>query len=269
MTIFLRHNLFFFKSALIGLFLLAPALSSYGQEADTNTDALELARRVYARDDGHSSTAQGKMILQRKNASTEERSLTTYTKDYGNLSKRLVRFHSPKTIEGTGFLSWENMDRDDDQFLFLPALKRSRRIAGSQREKSFVNSDYTYEDLERRKPELDQHKIVGHEKVLGYDCVVLESTPRDPSSSQYGKRVSWVAKDMDIILRAAMYDKKGEIIKTFNANNVKLIDDYWTITDSKMSDLLGRHSTRLVIDVMQYNQGVDDEVFTQRYLERY
>lgn len=230
-------------------------------------DGQTLAQKVFDRDDGKDSMAEVRMLLIDKSGDRRPRTLTTATKDYGKLSKSLIRFTSPADIKDTGFLTWENEDRDDDQFLYLPSLRRVRRIVSRQKDNRFVNSDYTYEDMQKRKVDKDNHQILGSEKYKDYDCWLLEGTARDPDDSQYGKRKSWIIKDTYVVAQIEYYNKKGELIKVFSAHDIQKIDGIYTVMETEMRDLEKRHRTFMKIDSIQYNRGVPDKFFTTRYLE--
>jgi hypothetical protein len=232
-------------------------------------DALTLAKKVYERDDGADSSAEMEMILIDKRGNERLRSLVTANKDFGTLTKRYTRFTSPASIDGTGFLSWEKEDGDDDQFLYLPALRRVRRIVAKQKTNRFVNSDYTYEDQQRRKVDMDDHKILGSETYEGYECWILESIPKETSNSQYGKRVSWIAKDIYVTLKTEFYDKKNRLTKVYTVRELKNIDGIWTNMRYEMHDLERKHRTLMKTFAIQYNRGIPDQIFARQYLEHH
>ena len=238
------------------LFLL-PAFAMDGQT---------LARNVYDREDGKDSKATAQMLLIDKNGGKRFRTFITISKDYGEVSKSFIRFTAPADINGTSFLTWENTDRDNDQFLYLPALNRVRRIVSSQKSSQFVNTDYTYEDMERRKPDLDQHAIVGEEKLLGRDCWLLESIPKELKGSQYGKRKAWVPKDILVPIKIEYFDQKDQPVKVFSASALKQVDGIWVIVESQMEDLKKEHKTLLKTEDIKFNRGVADTVFTEAYM---
>lgn len=230
-------------------------------------DGLTLAQEMYKRDDGKDSYAIVRMLLIDKGGNKRMRTLISATKDFGKVSKSLMRFTSPEAIKDTGFLTWENETGDDDQFLYLPALRRVRRIVSRQKDGQFVNTDYTYEDMQKRKVEKDHHKILGSEKFQEYDCWILESTPKDPKSTQYGKVVQWVIKDIYLPVKTDYYDKRGRFNKVFSARDIKVVDGYYTVMESELHDVQRDHRTLMKIDTIKYNTNIPDRIFTRRYLE--
>lgn len=229
-------------------------------------DGRGLAQKVYDRDDGKDSYAKVRMLLVDKRGKKRFRTLITAVKEYGSTIKSYTRFTSPADIDGTSFLTWENEEREDDQFLYLPALKRVRRIVSTQKKNRFVNTDYTYEDLERRKVGLDCHKILREEKVGTYDCWVLERTPKELKKTQYSKRISWIAMDIYVPVKTVYYDKKGRLLKEFFSRRIRRVDGIWSITESEMHDHKRKHRTLMKTTELRYNRGVSDRVFTKAYM---
>ncbi len=164
--------------------------------------------------------------------------------------------------------AWENADRSDDQFLYLPEIGRVRRIVSTQKDRSFVNSDFTYEDLEKRQVDSDTHSILRSERYEQYECWVLDSVPKTSSASQYGKLVSWIAKDILIPVKVEYYDKQQRMAKRFVAQRLEKIDGIWTPVEVEMHDLMKDHRTRLKTLEIRYNKGIADRVFTESYLQK-
>lgn len=229
-------------------------------------NGLQVARKVYNRDDGKDSYAKVKMLLINRDGHKRLRTLIIATKDYGELKKTFIRFYSPADIAGTAFLTWEHKDGDNDQFLYLPVLRRVRRVVSTQKGHHFVNTDFTYEDLQRRKIDEDTHKILKIETYDGHPCWVLKSIPKNKDSSQYGKRISWIAQGIYIPLKVAFYNRRGQLVKRLFNRNLKKIDGIWTVIDTEMQDLRRNHRTYMRIVEIHYNSGIPDRVFTKEYM---
>lgn len=228
---------------------------------------LELAQQVYDRDDGDDAQFQTKMVLIDKSGNRRERLLDNLVKDYEGRLKSYVEFLEPTDIKGTKFLSWENQDGDDTQYLYLPELGRSRRIVSSQKKLRFVNTDFTYEDMQRRHPQEDEHKILNEDVYFGQSVYVLESIPKD-GESQYGRLVSLIEKESLIPVSIDYYDKKDRRIKELRVFELQQIEGIWTIMKVEMYDLKAEHRTRMSIKSVLYNQGLDDKFFELRNLEK-
>src|SRR3990172_390810 len=143
----------------------------------------------YAGDD---MRAKVLMQLINKDGQKRERLLTMIRKDYeeGGSQKYFIYFHKPADVKDTTFMVAKYPDKDDDRWLFIPAINLVKRIAASDKHASFVGSDFTYEDVSGRKPDEDRHTLLRKEKLGEKSCFVIESIPKEPS--EYTKRVSWI-----------------------------------------------------------------------------
>lgn len=229
----------------------------------------EIMTKVHDRENGKSSIIESTMLLVNDKGQTKERSVRAVGKEYGDLSKSMIRFLSPADVKGTGFLIWENADRDDDQFLYLPALKQDpRRISSSEKSSRFMGTEFTYEDLENRKVDKDDHKLSREEKLDGKQVYVVESIPTKGSDSQYGKLISWVRSDIWIPVKIEFYDKNGALLKVLTVKRLEQIQGIWTTMESLMDNVRDKKQTKLTLDKVQYNADIPDEYFTERYLKR-
>ncbi len=251
-TIILLAGILSLFSSLIGL-------------ADDDGDTL--AWKVYNRDDGKSAFSEGRMLLVDSSGDVIKRRLRSYVKEFDGYNKSLIIFDSPADIKGTAFLSWEHPDKDDDQFLYLPALGRVRRIVSSNRGNSFVGSDIVYEDLMRRKPNEYDNEIIGEEEYNGRPCYVLKQVPKPKAKSSYGFIENWVDKEWDLVVFAKAYNKKGDLVKTISAKRVEIIDGIPTVTELEVRDIKEDHRTIMYADTVQYNLDLDDSIFTKRAMK--
>lgn len=231
-------------------------------------DALALAQLVYDRPNGRDITTQSRMELTEKGRAPRVRGLATYRVDRGrNEYATLVRFTAPEDVSGTGLLSVDKADGSNEQWLYLPALDRVRRIAGDRKNGRFVGSDLYYEDLQTRKPTSDKHRLLGKETVNGVVCDMLESIPVDPASSTYSKRISWIDPQAAMPMRVDYYEKDPATpAKRFSVQARKNIQGYWTVTESKMADLASGHETRLIVEVAKYDRKLPAKLFTPQAL---
>ncbi|MBW1794401.1 MAG: outer membrane lipoprotein-sorting protein [Deltaproteobacteria bacterium] len=251
--------------ALFLLFVLVISENGFCQPSAT-----QIMEQVYHRDDGDDSKAVSEMILEDKNGDRRIRELIVYTKDFpGDVIKSLTRFTSPADIAGTGFLNWDNKDKQDDQFLYLPALKRVRRIVTTQKHLRFVNSDFTYEDMERREVDRDTHQLLGTTQYKDLDCYLIRSIPKEMTNTQYGYFKSWIAKNLNIIVKTEFYDKNQDHYKTYTALALKKIDHIWTITHALLEDHKRNHKTILKLKGIEYNINLSDSYFTKNFLGSY
>ena len=244
---------------------LALLLSAPGARAD---EASDLAQRVYDRPNGRDLTTLGRMVLTEKGRAPRIREIVTYRLDKsGGETANLIRFLDPEDIAGTGLLSIDKADGNSDQWLYLPALDRVRRISSDRKSGRFVGSDLYFEDLQERKPSKDRHRILGKQNENGILCDVYESLPRDPDNSAYLKRISWVDPSTAILQRVDYFeDDLNKPSKRWLLRGKKRNQGYWTLTDSRMIDLSSGHETRLVVDVALYDQKLPAKLFTSQAL---
>jgi len=242
-----------------GFVLASPALAD---------EASDLAQRVYDRPNGRDLTTLGRMVLTEKGRAPRIREIVTYRLDKsGGETANLIRFLDPEDIAGTGLLSIDKADGSTDQWLYLPALDRVRRISSDRKGGRFVGSDLYFEDLQERKPTKDRHRLLGKQTENGILCEVLESVPLDEDDSVYRKRISWVDPATAIVQRVDYFEKDPNTpSKRWLLRNKKRNQGYWTLTDSRMIDLESGHETRMVVDAALYDQKLPAKLFTSQAL---
>ena len=247
------------------LLLLALLLAPPPAFAD---DASTLAKKVFDRPNGRDFTTLGRMVLTEKGRAPRIREIVSYRLDKsGGETANMIRFLDPEDIAGTGLLSIDQADGSTDQWLYLPALDRVRRISGDRKGGRFVGSDLYFEDLQERKPSKDRHRILGKQAENGILCDVLESIPVDSGESVYKKRISWIDPATYIVQRVDYFEQDIRTpSKRWLLRGKKRNQGYWTLTDSRMIDLASGHETRLVIDVALYDQKLPAKLFTSQSL---
>jgi outer membrane lipoprotein-sorting protein len=185
----------------------------------------------------------------------------------GYLTKSIVRFTAPADIAGTGFLQVQKKGGDDERFLFLPELKKSRRIAGASRSNAFMSTDFSYGDLDRRDMREAKALARGEETVSKYACYKLELVPLG-EGAVYRRMEIWVRKDNLVPLKTLMYNQAGVLVKTLVTEEVKRIGSRWYITRSLMTAHEDGRSTQLVLDKITPRSDLPDDDFTVRNLEK-
>lgn len=237
-----------------------------------NTEASEegrlLAEQVYNRPSGKDSLVLTTMTLKRINQSDRVRELSAFTINHGEGERwMLIRFKLPSDIRNTALLTLDHPGEASNQWVYLPALDRVRLIASNRKSGRFVGSDFTYEDLRDREPDMDEHDIDGVTKVGGQECTVLISVPNNPDNSSYSKRVSCVHIDTLIPLRIEFYKNGQEKpVKRLLVEKLKKVQGYWTVLQSTMYDLESGSQTRLVAVKLKYDLGLPDNLFSKRWL---
>lgn len=262
------------------LLLLVLVLTSGAQQGPRagESRAHWVARQVQERDTGRDSRVTMRMTLVDRRGRTRERALTIKGLQGGPGravpgDRMLLHFTRPNDIRGTGFLVWEHPDADDERFLYLPALGRVRRIAGSEAQESFVGSDFTYEDIGGR--ELDDYTYTLLDENASWTAPGgsrhaawrLESKSRD-TNARFPRIVSLVRRDVPIVVRAEIFNRRDEAQKTFEAKRLEQVDGIWTVTSMTMTDALEGTRTDLVVEKAEYDVGLGPGDFSRVQLER-
>lgn len=256
----LRHLLI---AILVGSVATASAFADDAAEAGR-----KLAQAVYDAPSGDDFASRAAMTLIEKGRPPREREMYTLRVDRGGGERwSLTRFTSPSDIKGVGLLTKDYPGDNNDQWLYLPALDRVRRVSSSRKGGRFVGSDLFFEDLRDREVDMDRHRYQGEEKVGSLLCKVLVSEPVDPDNSVYTKRIAWVHPGTLIPLRVDLYQAHSKNpVKRLTVRKIKRIQGFWTVLDSMMEDLESGHITRISQSAVKYNQGVPDQLFTSQAL---
>jgi hypothetical protein len=244
--------------------LLLP-LSAWTAASD---EGAALAQAVFDRPSGRNVSTRVRMELTEKGRSPRNRELVTYrlTKGRGE-SANLIRFLEPQDVAGTGLLSISSADGSTEQSLYLPALDRVRRISGDRKGGRFVGSDLYYEDLQERQPAKDRHRLLGKEVLNGVSCELLESEPIEAGDSVYRKRISCIEPQTLLAVRVDYFERDDATpSKRWELLGSKRIQGYWTVTDSRVTDLGTGHVTRMVVDVAKYDRKLPTQLFTPKAL---
>ncbi|MDE0532230.1 MAG: outer membrane lipoprotein-sorting protein [Albidovulum sp.] len=243
--------------------------------ADAPT-GLEIMRQVNARDDGDNRIAQISMTLIDRNGHQRQRQLVSYNKDRGRAVLQLLFFLDPPNVRNTGFLTYDYQDpgRDNDQWLYLPELYKTKRIAGSDKSQSFMGSDFSYADLNRQVLDEWKFKLLGERDVRGNKAWLVEATPVSEDVEQrygYSKSVLFVRSDLNMVVRAVHWLAGGNRLKYLDIVNLQKIDGIWTATELDMRTVQAKetlHRTVMKFRNVRYNQNLDESIFTQRRLEK-
>ncbi len=241
-------------------------------------DARQVAVNVDERDDGNDATTDMEMTLINKKGQKRIRKVKTYRKDYtenseGIETKTVMFFLEPADVKNTGFLTWSYVDeaKDDDQWLYLPALKKVRRISSGKKADYFMGTDFTYNDMGDRNIDDYTYKHLGTEEIDGIECYHTESTPKNKDvmkKTGYSKAEMWVRPDIWVLVKAKFYDKKGRFLKELTTGDIEEINGVWTVKTLKMNNEQKKHSTIFTFSNIAYNTGLDDDIFSQRRLTK-
>jgi len=228
--------------------------------ADVETpSAVEILKKV---DDTFFSPKDQKLLMKLllidKDGNEKTRSIRIYQK---GSEKRLAKFLSPADQKGIAFLSLP----DGVMYLYLPAYKKVRRIASHVKNNKFAGTDFTYEDMEAvRYTEKWNPELVENDG----ESFILRLLPKEGTETKYSKLKIWVDPDNFFVTRIEYYDKKGSLRKIMTRTKIKQIKGYWVAEESEMYDLKAKHKTRMILEEVEFDTGLKDDLFTERYLMR-
>ena len=214
------------------------------------------------------------MELVSKRGRQKERQLSIYSLQLANdLSKGLIKFTGPADIRGVGVLTWEQgQDKDDDQWLYIPAARRVKRIASGGKKNAFMGTDLAFEDLRPENLAAHDYKLVKEEPLDGHDCYVVESTPstkKETKESGYGKRIFWIRKDILVSMKTEFYNKRGTLLKIATASElVELSDGIYRANRSETETVRGKTKTVMIIKERKLKPEFGESFFTQQNLSR-
>ena len=253
------------KLIIVAVFSLLFTFQSNTMLAQT---AKEIAQNVYNRKAPKDGESDMTMTLINSKNKKRVRSLHQFFKDFGSTEKKVMFFKAPADVKNTSFLnySYDAAGKSDDQWLYLPALKKVKRISASSKDNSFMGSDFTYEDMENRNPERDQHTLLRIETYNGESCYVVQMTPK--KEEQYSKRIAWVMKDKWIPAKVEFYDEDGDLLKILEISDYKLIDGYWIVVSQTMKNVQKNHKTIISLSNIKMNINLDDSKFSQRAMQK-
>ena len=256
-----RFAIFF---ALLAVFFM---LTSSGLAAETlSVDEIVIRANkaaYYAGDDGR---AVVKMTITDAQGRTRKREFVILRRDVadGGEQKFYVYFKKPGDVRKMVFLVHKYLTRDDDRWLYLPALDLVKRIAASDKRTSFVGSHFVYEDVSGRAIDEDIHELI--ETTDSH--FILKNTPKDPDKVEFSYYDIWLDRETYIPVKAEYYDKEGQKYRLVEALEVQEIQGYPTVIKSRVKDLVGGGETVSEFTKTKYDIGLDDKIFTERYLRK-
>lgn len=185
----------------------------------------------------------------------------------GGEQKYFMYFFQPAEVKDMTFMVFKYPAKDDDRWLFVPAINMVRRIAMQDKQASFVGSDFTYEDVSGRDLADDAHELTKEETLNGKACFVVKSTPK-ADTANYGHKLSWIDKTTWLPLKEEYYDRAGRIVRLFTADEVREVKGFATITRRTMKNLQSGHRTEVSYASQDYNIGLDPGLFSERFLRQ-
>ena len=255
------------SSLLIGAALIAPiTVLAETAEEKGHAIAVEADKRNQGWKD---STADMTMVLRNKRGDESIRSLRVKALEgVDDGDKSLTIFDEPKDVRGTALLTFTHQVDSDDQWLYLPALKRVKRIASRNKSGPFMGSEFAFEDMSSQEVEKYDYKYIKDEACGELTCFVVERFPKDENSG-YTRQISWIDQTEYRIQKVEYYDRKESLLKTFTASNYQqYLNQYWRPLENLMVNHQTKKSTTLTWENYQFQSGLEDGDFTKNSLKR-
>lgn len=237
----------------------------------TGLEIMETQRRLHRLDDEEELRL---MVMVDDSGQERRRKLAGYmiTPPGADQYKLLLRFQSPRDVRNTGLLVWENETGDADQWLYLPAFRRVKRIPTSGKKNRFMGTDFAYEDLRREPIKLNDYSLVGSETLDGQETFVVEAKPATEAAaddSGYSKRKLWIHKELFTTLAVEYYDKAGRLWKVLKNRDFESVGHTaWAPNEIEMTDIQTGTKTIVIIESRKVNQGLNARFFTEVELRR-
>jgi outer membrane lipoprotein-sorting protein len=260
----LKTNLF---KVILALFIVSAACAI----AQTPEErGLQIAVESDKRDIGFGdSQAELTMILRNKQGDESTRRISNKTLEVdGDGDKSLVVFNEPRDVKGTAFLSFTHKSGPDDQWLYLPALKRVKRIASDNKSGPFMGSEFAYEDISSQEVEKYTYKYIKDDNLNGINCYLVERYPVDKNSG-YTRQEVWYDKEHYRPMKVVFYDRKNSKLKTLNYESYKqYLNKYWRADKLLMENHQTGKSTDLIFNNYKFANGFSDSDFNKNSLKR-
>lgn len=254
------------------LLLLFPvlAVSQPDNTQESNKKGLEIAVEADKRDTGFGDlTSDMTMELRNKHGDKSVRTISIKTLEViGDGDKSLSVFNEPADVKGTAFLTFSHATIPDEQWLYLPALKRVKRINSKNKSGPFMGSEFAYEDIGSQEIEKYTYKYLRDENYNGVDCFVVERYPAYEHSG-YTRQVTWINKAEYRPEKIVFYDRKNALLKTLTYNGYhQYLDKYWRADEMLMENHQTEKSTLLTWSNYKFKTGLKDDDFNRNSLQR-
>ena len=260
------RKLFLILGCMVVGWIVGPESESPAQEKSLSVQEIVDRSNLAAYYEGKDGRAHVNMTITDSQERTRKRRFIILRRDDkdGGEQKFYVHFSRPADVRNTVFMVWKHIGKNDDRWLYLPALDLVKRIAASDKRTSFVGSHFFYEDVSGRNPEDDTHELTETTEQF----YVLKNTPKNPGEVEFSHYMIWIDKTHFLPMKAEYYDKNKKQYRRVEALEVKTIQGHPTVTKAKVTDLKSGGHTVSVFSKIKYDLGIKDSIFTERYLRR-
>jgi hypothetical protein len=251
------------KTLLSAVFCLLSSVCVPAQDARKIMDA------VYKQDNSRDASWRARLDVYDKQGKVRSKKFSL--RKLGSLgnSKTLARFTDPPEVRGVGLLTYNQTGVGDRQWLYTPAIQRTRRIAPQERARKFLGTDFTNEDMAERVLDDYTYKIIGEGEVIeGRKTWKIEAHPVSADRSQYSYVYLWVPVDVPYTVLAEMYDKTGQRVRILKASSLEKISGIWIARQVEVSTPADGTRSVMMVEEIRFNSGLKEDLFTQQALEK-
>jgi len=245
-------------------------ISGYTLAETAQEKGLAIAKERKARDIGWGdSTAKAEMILRNAKGDQTVRKMKIKALEMSSDGdKALTIFQQPRDVKGTAFLSFSHAVKSDEQWMYLPALKRVKRISSRNKSGPFMGSEFAFEDLSSFEIEKYTYKYLKDETINGELCFVVELDPVDKNSG-YTRQLIWIDQSHYRAQKIEFYDRKNSLLKTLTMSDYQLyLDKFWRANKQNMVNNQTDKSTDYIIHELVFNKGLSEKDFNKATLKR-
>jgi len=229
----------------------------------------EIIQKMHDQNDSKTSSISSVMVIKRGDKQLV-RKMHSFGKKYGDDEKTLIKFEKPADVRDTMYLTWsyEDPEKEDDMWVYLPAESLVRRISKGAKKGAFMRSDFANEDIQKREVDDDTHKFLKMEEFSDINCYVVESFPVKKRDTSYSKKIVWVHSELFVPVKMDFYDKTGRVLKSAIYGGFKTIDGINVYTKILMETPRRRTKTFMERKDIKFNMEISDTVFQQSNLKR-
>jgi Outer membrane lipoprotein-sorting protein len=251
------------KTPLIFIVSLLAIIPRFARAEDAREIMIEVQNRTRSQSEHYEGSLE---VLNSNQKISRKRWQYERLGTYGN-SRSALRFSAPAEVKGVALLVVNHPDRASDQWMWIPAQERDRRIALQDRSTRFFGTDFSFEDLEERDVDQYDYKLSGEDTLENVGCWRIESRPRESKTSQYTSSVLWVRKDRYFLVRTDNFNK-DRLIRQITYSDIESIDGIWTARTVAVLDHTRNSQTVLTLDKVKYNLPMKDANFTRESLNK-
>ena len=238
-----------------------------------NFTGYDIMKKSKDMDCSKTSESKATMEIVNKKGVKRVREVLMKEKDFGSEKKSVIVFQTPKDVAGVAYLSIEyekkndGTKKDSDNWLYMPAMKKTRRISGSESEGDFMGTDFTYSDMDELDLDKENYTLLGTEKIGDEECFKIEAVRKDTSKKE-PRRIVWISTENFMLYKAEYFDRQNALHRVLTCENIEKIDGYYSSGKMTIKNVQTEHYTVLTRSQIAFDKDISDSIFTVSALER-